>query len=669
MSLVSLNAIKNWFKTGLKPTQAQFWDTWDSFRHKSEKVPVGDIDGLDELLSGLGSGGGSLKLDKGTYTGDAGLLDNRIDVLESLQDLSTSFIGKAYFIWTGVGLNFNLIYPNYYVEGVLHTGATEPMTLEPADPANPRLDVIAVNATGGIKKTGVPSVNPAAESLDSTTEIYVTTVLIAAGATTPTGMESVAIYKENAEWSHTSELPVTNFDATADPADGVNHIDVGAFTEAGVISFQDVVSHPIPLDGVIGFDANLKAAFSNSTKFLLVFFNDDAFASDIVTVKNGSYGFDRTVINQYQPILVPLSDFTFSLSEFDRFAIVVIGANTSGFKLDNIILSTGVGTTSPLQKALTSIVTDSGVANATTANDSFTFKGLGGLLVSAVGKVITFAVDFYTKTDIDDALALKLDAADYNQHFKGKYTSSANLIAAHPTASDGNYAVVDAGVGSDAKEWIWDNESGWIVSGSTGAATTDALAEGSVNLYWTVARFLANLTAANIKAALGITTLSGDNTGDSATPAETATTIGALIGGAADATPNDSDFIATSLTAGGILEKITWTNAKAFLKTYFDGYYATKTITVVSISSNTTLADSHCGKVLMLTASCTLTLPNGLMSGFNCSVATKAGVTLTYSLGGSVTLINNVGTTMAEKLTHTMVNTGVANEYLTAGNL
>jgi len=50
MALQTLNTIKQWFKTGLKPTQTQFWDTWDSFRHKFEKVPVKDIDGIDELL-------------------------------------------------------------------------------------------------------------------------------------------------------------------------------------------------------------------------------------------------------------------------------------------------------------------------------------------------------------------------------------------------------------------------------------------------------------------------------------------------------------------------------------------------------------------------------------------------------------------------------------------
>ncbi|QGK72798.1 hypothetical protein [Flavobacterium sp. SLB02] len=50
MALQTLNTIKQWFKTGLKPTQTQFWDTWDSFRHKFEKVPVKDVEGIDELL-------------------------------------------------------------------------------------------------------------------------------------------------------------------------------------------------------------------------------------------------------------------------------------------------------------------------------------------------------------------------------------------------------------------------------------------------------------------------------------------------------------------------------------------------------------------------------------------------------------------------------------------
>ena len=51
MAIQTLNTIKNWFKTGLKPTQQQFWDTWDSFRHKFEKIPLKDIENLEQTLN------------------------------------------------------------------------------------------------------------------------------------------------------------------------------------------------------------------------------------------------------------------------------------------------------------------------------------------------------------------------------------------------------------------------------------------------------------------------------------------------------------------------------------------------------------------------------------------------------------------------------------------
>lgn len=50
MAIQSLKTIRGWFRTGLKPTQLQFWDTWDSFRHKSEKIPAKDIEGIDTLF-------------------------------------------------------------------------------------------------------------------------------------------------------------------------------------------------------------------------------------------------------------------------------------------------------------------------------------------------------------------------------------------------------------------------------------------------------------------------------------------------------------------------------------------------------------------------------------------------------------------------------------------
>ncbi|GGE89512.1 hypothetical protein SAMN05443634_10496 [Chishuiella changwenlii] len=45
------NIIKNWFKTGLKPTQGQFWSTWDSFWHKDEKLPISNVENLENILN------------------------------------------------------------------------------------------------------------------------------------------------------------------------------------------------------------------------------------------------------------------------------------------------------------------------------------------------------------------------------------------------------------------------------------------------------------------------------------------------------------------------------------------------------------------------------------------------------------------------------------------
>ena len=51
MAKTTLSTIKNWFKTGLKPTQLQFWAVFDSFFHKDEKIPVSSIELLQNYLN------------------------------------------------------------------------------------------------------------------------------------------------------------------------------------------------------------------------------------------------------------------------------------------------------------------------------------------------------------------------------------------------------------------------------------------------------------------------------------------------------------------------------------------------------------------------------------------------------------------------------------------
>lgn len=45
------NTLKNWFKTGLKPTQIQFWAWIDSYWHKEEPIPQSAVQNLQSTLN------------------------------------------------------------------------------------------------------------------------------------------------------------------------------------------------------------------------------------------------------------------------------------------------------------------------------------------------------------------------------------------------------------------------------------------------------------------------------------------------------------------------------------------------------------------------------------------------------------------------------------------
>lgn len=66
-------------------------------------------------------------------------------------------------------------------------------------------------------------------------------------------------------------------------------------------------------------------------------------------------------------------------------------------------------------------------------------------------------------------------------YFKGLYTSSANLISAHPTGIPGDYAYVDVGVASDVELWAWDNsDTTWKKIGTASVVTWSTTVPGTV---------------------------------------------------------------------------------------------------------------------------------------------------------------------------------------------
>lgn len=48
---ISLDNILKWWKTNLRPTEAQARATFESFRHKNDRIPIADVDGVDGLIA------------------------------------------------------------------------------------------------------------------------------------------------------------------------------------------------------------------------------------------------------------------------------------------------------------------------------------------------------------------------------------------------------------------------------------------------------------------------------------------------------------------------------------------------------------------------------------------------------------------------------------------
>ncbi|MDN5289016.1 MAG: hypothetical protein JWR38_5290 [Mucilaginibacter sp.] len=109
-----------------------------------------------------------------------------------------------------------------------------------------------------------------------------------------------------------------------------------------------------------------------------------------------------------------------------------------------------------------------------------------------------------TGSDIGTILQKVVTIAGGGNYYVGRYTSSADLQTAHPTGSDGQYATVDAGSGSDAVQYIWDSTDNiWVaggagdvasVNGQTGEVLllSDDIGEGDTNKYFTAARAIAS---------------------------------------------------------------------------------------------------------------------------------------------------------------------------------
>lgn len=279
-------------------------------------------------------------------------------------------------------------------------------------------------------------------------------------------------------------------------------------------------------------------------------------------------------------------------------------------------------------------------------------------------------------------------------HFKGVFASLAALQAALPTASAGDYADVDAGVGSATIRYVWDASDGeWqpvgagtpltaadiktlyesnpdtnaytdseksklggIAAGATANANTDSLAEGATNLYHTAARVLATAlsglslatggaitNADNVLVAFGklqkqITDLIGTVSGKqdtlvSATNIKTINGESVLGSGNIAISGGGADW-------GGIGGTL---SDQADLQTALNGKAAVPTVRTISGTSGT-LVPSDAGNIVLCTNAGAVSLSIQLEASGAWPAA--AAVTVIQQGAGTVTISDGSGITV-----------------------
>jgi hypothetical protein len=347
-------------------------------------------------------------------------------------DLPDGLISGGKVIWEG-GLTFRVTAAVYYIGGVRYESAEGTITLDAADATNPRFDIIALNTSQAIVKvTGTPSANPSEPQIDFSTQLYLTAVLVDAGATAPTGVTQGIIYDENTEWSHSTTGTISaNFASTTQHSNGTVSVGIASWSNGATILFTNGSPVNINLAQTFSFKLLITAALAKSNTLAVQFFNGTTAVSTQV-----SFIIYRNTPGTFQTFSI--DGVPFNGSAFDRVKFTLGGNSTTAIYIDEVRYQGGVTQstteTDPTVHPL--------IKQIPTSADASTNKYLNWNGSSYIRKQVDYSEltgtpsipAAYTDEQAQDATAALL-AAGTHSGITFNYNDAGNAIDATVTAS------------------------------------------------------------------------------------------------------------------------------------------------------------------------------------------------------------------------------------------
>lgn len=273
-------------------------------------------------------------------------------VWESFTDAGTGGTGTgttgAFLVSGGVvtwltGYNFSVSAAVYYIQNIQYSSAEQTITLDAANPTNPRIDVIGLDDAGLVfKKTGTPAVNPSEPDIDHGTQLKLGIVLVQAASTAPT-ITTEVLYGDNVgsptEWNWTTSGTGFNVNSTVNPkAPSTKDIEGTAVANTAYAQGQHGSSTIIPynFNNLILYIRS-KATWSSGRGLSITLRNAGVQIGNPVTInRTGTFGFDSSITADYQLVAIPVTTFAIpSGNTVDQIRIAAFGAG-HGFYLDAI---------------------------------------------------------------------------------------------------------------------------------------------------------------------------------------------------------------------------------------------------------------------------------------------------------------------------------------------
>ena len=259
--------------------------------------------------------------------------------------------------YSGTGLMYNITALQYRIAGVIYNSLATSIALVAADPTFDRIEVLYVDNLGVVGVlAGTPAAAPVKPQVDPNTQVEITFVTVAAGASAPSGLTTIDIYKEDTappEWVGSSDFGA-DFTETVNPHTGTNCIN----TLTGFIKDKELIFTPAAPYAINGGDlvfwlAPTSSMAAPNKAFRIGFFNAGVLVGTYASLGGVpfiQYGFDPLGPNNvYQLIVIPMTEFGVLPATVDALRIYKPNGgptqNTT-FLLDDVVIIEGTAASS-----------------------------------------------------------------------------------------------------------------------------------------------------------------------------------------------------------------------------------------------------------------------------------------------------------------------------------